>query len=38
MGERRSEYRGFVGKPAGQRLLGRPSVHKRIILKWIIGK
>jgi hypothetical protein len=34
MGKTRGEYRVLVGKPEGR----RPSVHGRIILKWIFEK
>jgi hypothetical protein len=35
MGEGRGAYRALVGKSEGRRTLGRPSVDRRIILKWI---
>jgi len=38
MGEGRVVHRVLVGKPEGRRLLGRPNVDGRIILRWIFGK
>jgi hypothetical protein len=38
MGEKRGAYMILVGIPEGRRLLGRPSVDRRIILKWIFKK
>jgi hypothetical protein len=38
MGESRSIYRVLVGKPEEKRLLGRPSIVRRIILRWIFRK
>ena len=35
MGERRCVYRVLLGKPEGKRLLGRPGVDGRIILRWV---
>jgi len=35
MGESRGAYRILVGKPEGERPLGRPGLNGRIILKWI---
>jgi hypothetical protein len=37
-GERRDIYGILVGKPEGNRPLGRPSVDGRIILRWIFRK
>jgi hypothetical protein len=37
MGEIRNAYKIRVGKPEGNRPLGRPR-HGRIILEWILGK
>jgi len=33
--KRRGVYRVVVGKPEGKRLLGRPSIDGRIILKCV---
>jgi hypothetical protein len=38
MREERGIYRVLVGKPEGMRLLGRPGVDGRIILRWIFRK
>jgi len=38
MGEGRGLYRVLVGKPGRKRLLGRPSIDGRIILRWILRK
>jgi len=38
MRERRGIYRVLVGKPDGKRLLGRPGVDGRKILRWIFRK
>jgi hypothetical protein len=38
MGEGRGAYRGLVGKPKGNRSLGRPGIDGRIILRWIFRK
>jgi hypothetical protein len=38
MVDRRSSYRIMVGKPEVKRLLGKPRLNGRIILKWIFGK
>jgi hypothetical protein len=38
MRDRRGVYRGLVESTEGKRLLGRPSVDGRIILKWIFKK
>jgi hypothetical protein len=37
VGVRRDAYRSLVGRPAGKRLLGKPSRELRI-LKWIFKK
>jgi hypothetical protein len=37
MGKRRDIQRVLVGKPEGNRLLGRPKC-RRIILRWILIK
>ena len=37
MGERRGVCRVLVGKPEGNRPLGRPRLDGRIILRWILG-
>jgi hypothetical protein len=36
MGEKRNSYTISVGKPEGKRPLGRPRLHRWIILKWIL--
>jgi hypothetical protein len=38
MRARRGSYRVLVGIPEGKRLLGRPRVRWRIILRWIFRK
>jgi hypothetical protein len=38
MGEGRGVYKVLVGKPEGKRILGRPGVHGRIILRCIFKK
>jgi hypothetical protein len=38
MGEMKNVYNILVGKPEKKRLLGRPGVDSKIILKWILGK
>jgi hypothetical protein len=38
MGERRYVYRILVGKPEERRLLGRPRLDGRILLKQIFEK
>jgi len=38
MGERRGVYRVLVGKPEGNRPLGRPRCRWGIILRWIFRK
>jgi hypothetical protein len=38
MGEIRKEYNIFVRKLEGRRLLGRQSIDRKIMLKWILGK
>jgi len=38
MGDRRSAYRVFVGRPDGKRLFGRPWHSCRIILKMIFKR
>jgi hypothetical protein len=38
MGERRGMYRVSVGKPEGNRPLGRPRCRWRIILRWVFRK
>jgi hypothetical protein len=38
IGERRGAYRVLVGKPGGKRLLGKPGIDGKIILKWFFGK
>jgi hypothetical protein len=38
MGERRGVYGIWVGKPEGERPLGRLDVDGRIILRWIFRK
>jgi len=38
MGEKRGVYRVLVGKPEGNRPLGRPRIDGRIILRWIFRK
>jgi len=35
MGEKRGVYRVLVWKPEGKRSLGRPKLHRSIILRWI---
>jgi len=35
MEERRGVYRVLVGKPEGNRPLGRSGIYVRIILRWI---
>jgi hypothetical protein len=37
-GEMRNGYKIVIGKPEGNRPLGRPSLNGTIILKWILGK
>jgi len=37
-GERRSVYGILLGRLEGKRLVGRPSVDGRVILKWIFKK
>jgi hypothetical protein len=38
MGEKRNAYRILAGKPEGKRLLGRPRLSGRSILKWILKR
>jgi len=43
VGERRGAYRGFVGKPEGKRLHGRPMrrwwmILRCIFRKWVGGR
>ena len=38
MKEVRSDFKMLTGKPRGKRPLGRPVVHGRIILEWILKK
>jgi hypothetical protein len=38
MGDKRNEYRIFVGKPKGKRPPGRPRRTWMDILKWILRK
>jgi hypothetical protein len=38
MGEIRNAYIILVGIFERKRPLGRPGIHERIILKWILGK
>jgi len=38
MGKVRNAYNFLYAKPEGKRLLGRPHLDERIILKWILKK
>jgi hypothetical protein len=38
MREGRGSYRVLVGKPEGNRPLGRPGINGRIILRWNFRK
>jgi hypothetical protein len=38
MGEKRNAYRILVGKPGGNKLLGRPVYRWDDILKWILER
>jgi hypothetical protein len=38
MGAKRNAYRLFVGKPEGERPLGRPRLDGWIILGWILER
>jgi hypothetical protein len=38
MGEGRGVYSVLIGRPEGNRPLGRPSVGGRITLRWTLGR
>jgi hypothetical protein len=38
MGKKRGVYRVLVGRPEGKRPFGRPSLDRRLILRWIFRK
>jgi hypothetical protein len=37
-GEKRNAYKILIGKPEGERPLGRHNVSRRIILKYVLRK